>query len=105
MAFIERPWADRYAYMGDTAEVEFEARYKLGFVRTGIKRPPLKVYDLHPYVRRMPDYLTQDGWVEVLGIGADLTLKLNVDKLCALRFWALLMPVTLWIWDSHRKRH
>jgi hypothetical protein len=105
MSFSERPWHGRYADMGDTAERAFEARSKVGYVRMGISRPPLRVPDLHPYVRQIPDYLTTRGWIEVMGIGADQTLKLKVEKLAALKFWSLLMPVYLWVWDAHNKRH
>jgi hypothetical protein len=53
----------------------------------------------------MPDYLTTKGWVEVMGVGDDQTLKLKLDKLMALHFWRLLMPVDLWVYDSRRDRH
>jgi hypothetical protein len=104
MAYLDQPWESRFGTLGDKAEAEFEARYKLGFVRTGIKRPPLRVRDLHPYVRQMPDYLTSKGWIEVMGLGEDQVLKLKIEKLSALRFWGMLMPVSLWVWDSHLKR-
>jgi hypothetical protein len=104
-SYPDAPWEARYGTLGDTAEAEFEARFKLGFVRTGLKRPPLRVRDIHPYVRQMPDYLTSRGWVEVMGLGEDQILKLKIGKLEALRFWSMLMPVVLWVWDSHNKRH
>lgn len=105
MGYSDAPWEARYATLGDVAEAEFEAHYKLGFVRTGLKRPPVRVRDLHPYVRQLPDYLTSRGWVEVMGLGEDQILKLKIDKLAALRFWGMLMPVVLWVWDSHKRRH
>lgn len=104
MNFSERSWADRLGQMGDEAETEFEARSKLGFVRSGLRRPKVRVRDLHLYERHRPDYLTSRGYVEVMGMGEDQILKLKVKKLEALHFWDLLMPVTLWIWDSHKRR-
>lgn len=105
MSFSQRSWTERLGQMGDEAEAEFEHRSKLGAVRTGLKRPPVRVRDLHPYVRQIPDYLTTRGWVEVMGMGEDQILKLKVKKLEALHFWALLMPVSLWVWDSHKRRY
>jgi hypothetical protein len=105
LKYSSQPWESRLGTLGDPAETEFEARSKLGFVRIGLKRPPIRVRDLHPYVRQLPDYLTTNGWVEVMGMGEDGILKLKVIKLEALNFWGLLMPLTLWVWDSHKKRY
>jgi hypothetical protein len=91
--------------MGDEAEAEFEHRSKLGFVRAGLRRPKVRVRDLHPYEAHRPDYLTSRGYVEVMGMGEDQILKLKIKKLEALHFWALLMPVSLWVWDSFKRRY
>ena len=105
MTFSERPWAERLGAMGDQAEREYEERYPRGWVRAGLRRPPIRVRDLHPYEAQRPDYLTSRGYVEVMGMGRDQILKLKVDKLEALRFWRLLGRVYLWVWDSHKRRH
>jgi hypothetical protein len=105
MGFSDAPWAARFVSMGDEAESQFEARYGKGFERAGLKRPKIRVRDLHPFEAQRPDYLTSRGYVEVMGMGRDQTLKLKVDKLEALRFWRLLGRVHLWVWDSHHKRH
>jgi hypothetical protein len=91
--------------MGDQAETEFEQRYGRGFVRAGLRRPPIRVRDLHPFEAQRPDYLTTKGYIEVMGMGRDQTLKLKVEKLEALRFWRLLGRVYLWVWDSYKRRH
>lgn len=105
MSYADQPWEARVGVLGDKAEAEFEARSRLGFVRTGLKRPPIRVRDLHPYVAQLPDYLTTKGWIEVMGMGEDGILKLKIKKLEALNYWGLLMPLVLWVWDSHKKRH
>lgn len=104
MAYSDQPWGARYGTLGDRAEREFEARYKLGFERSGWRRPRFRMRDLHSYERHRPDYTVSGAYIEVMGLGEDQVLKLKIEKLEALKFWRLLMPVKFWIWDSFRNR-
>jgi hypothetical protein len=102
MNFSQRSRSERMELMGDEAEIEFEHRTKLAFTRSGHKRP--KVRDMHAYEWQRPDYIVDGRYIEVMGMGEDQILKLKIRKLEALHFWILLRPVTLWIWDSSKRR-
>ena len=91
--------------MGDQAEAIFEETYGNNFVRWGLNRPPLQMHKLSTTVRYSPDYLTSDGFVEVKGCGRDGQIKLKLENWNALEFWSAVMPVRLFVWDSHKKRH
>ena len=104
MKYPDQPWEARLGMLGDRAEREFEARYRNGFERAGHKRPRFRMRDVHPYERQRPDYIVTGAYIEVMGMGEEQVLKLKIDKLAALRFWRLLMPVRFWIWDSFKRR-
>ena len=92
--------------MGDEAEGIFEQTHKLGWVRTGLNRPPLRMSDLAIPVRYMPDYLTSRCWVEVQGCGRDKLIRIKDEKLVSLEKWATLgHPVEMFFWDTTNKRH
>jgi hypothetical protein len=97
--------------MGDTAEQKYEQinnSFGVKYARYGLHRPPFKVINLPRFIRYTPDYIEgARGWlVEVQGIGRDGTLKLKVDKHAALMAWNdMVMPVEMWIWDSHRAKY
>jgi hypothetical protein len=105
MGFSDAKWEQRMIVMGDEAEGKFEEVYDKGFTRYGLRRPPIRVDWLPAFVRYTPDYLTSTELVEVMGVGADQTLKLKDEKKGALDDWNCFMDTTLFLWDSHRKRH
>lgn len=109
MTWNNLPWHVRRNIMGDTAEQKFEEiNDSLGvkYVRYGLSRPPFKVITLPRFVRYTPDYLMADHLVEVQGVGRDATFKLKTDKHAALMAWNdMVLPVHLWVWDSHRSKH
>jgi len=107
MTFASKPFHERLAVLGDEAEGEFERWAnieRIGFERSGRRRPPFSMKKLHAYVRHEPDYLTEDAYYEVKGFGKEQVLKLRTDKLDALHYWDLIHPVRLWIWDSLNRR-
>jgi hypothetical protein len=72
--------------------------------RTGLNRPDMNVAAMSLMSRTIPDYVCEEGFVEVMGIGRDQTLKLKVEKALALTAWRLIEAVDLFVYDSHRKR-
>lgn len=104
MTYRDQAWTARQGTMGDIAESKFEELCDRGFVRYGLNRPPIQMSALPAQLRYTPDYLTSAGFVEVQGCGRDGTLKFKAEKLAALSQWNGIHPVTLWMWDSHRKQ-
>lgn len=103
MTFKDASFATRLNTMGDPSETAFESIYP-NFHRTGLNRPPLDVARLGLKERNTPDYLTNDGYVECMGIGRDATLKLKAEKAVALCLWNHDAHTDLFVWDSTRSR-
>lgn len=105
MNFSDGTWAQRYGAMGDASERKYEEAVEGRCVRWGINRPEgVHVPSLPSRVRAAPDYLTTEGFTECMGIGRKQHLRLKLEKHGVLHYWHQLMPVKLWIWDSHKKR-
>lgn len=104
MSFSDQPFAHRYGTMGDTAERHFLEYVGNRAERWGINRPNLHVQKLPSRVRGAPDYLTEDGFVECMGIGRKQILQVKLEKWGVLRWWNDLMSVSVYVWDSHRRR-
>ena len=102
-SFHTQNWSSRFATMGDEAEGAFEILFPK-FHRSGLNRPPFNMHALSLQQRNTPDYLTETGYVEVMGMGRDSTLKLKHEKAVALTQWSAANPVDLFVWDSHRRR-
>lgn len=103
MSFADSSFAARLGAMGDQAESVFEDLFPKHH-RNGLNRPDMQVSQLTLKQRNTPDYLCQDGYVEVMGIGRDSTLKLKLDKAVALCQWNADSLVDLFVWDSYRRR-
>jgi hypothetical protein len=105
----EQPWHVRQYTLGDTAEKKYEDIHdSLGikYYRYGLSRPPFKVISLPRFLRYTPDYLQADRLIEVQGIGRDGILKIKSDKYSALMAWNdMVLPVEMWVWDSHRAKY
>lgn len=71
----------------------------------GIDHPPIDVGSLPALVRFAPDRLKSGGFVECKGVGKDGIVKVKMEQLYALQFWHMLLPVTIFIWNSFRKQH
>lgn len=109
MSYNKAPWPVRATIMGDTAEQRFEAvqdGLNVKWARYGLSRPPFPVIPLPRFIRYTPDYLLADRLVEVQGMGRDRLLKVKTDKHAALMAWSdMVLPVDLWVWDSHRSKY
>ena len=105
MSYRDQSWEVRVAVLGDEAEAVFESVYPHGFVRFGLRRPPISVSKLPPMIRYTPDYLTSSGLIEVMGFGRDQTLKLKLEKETALHMWSQIMPTRFFIWDRTNRRY
>lgn len=107
-AFRNQSWDSRFKAMGDEAEHHFEEYatnvLKLGWIRFGLDRPPLKMSSLPTRLRYTPDYLMSAEFVEVQGFGRDQTFKIKLDKLNSLHWWNDLHPVSLYLWDTTNER-
>lgn len=102
VSFREGSWENRFEKMGDEAEGVFEEVCDVGFARYGLNRPPLKMGMIPARIRYSPDYLCSAKFVEVQGFGNDNRMKLKLDKLGALHWWADVHPVELFIWATHK---
>lgn len=104
--YFERPFSQRFAQLGDTAEDAFVGINPRAH-RLGLCRPALNMAKMHPRLRYTPDFLTEDGAYEVMGFSSkgNGTLKLKFEKADALRAWDMLIPTFLWVFDSGRKRY
>lgn len=101
--FKDRPWNQRLKSLGDEAETVYETwatQNGIGFHRSGINRPPFNVGKLPKMVAYTPDYLTDQGYVEVQGFGKDRQIKLKVEKLEALTQWDMVFHTEMFLWDN-----
>lgn len=101
--FKDKEWDERVGTLGDPAETAFEqwaTTNGIGFVRSGLNRPPFELGALQPMTLYTPDYLTAGGYIEVQGCGKDGLFKFKHDKLNALRRWEEQEEVLVWLWDQ-----
>ena len=106
MAFSDQSWEHRFGQMGDASEAKFVEYCDGKCERWGINRPEgVYVPHLPARVRAAPDYLTDDGYVECMGLGRKQVLQLKLEKLNVLHWWHNLMPVRVFVWDSYKKRY
>tara|TARA_Y100001951_G_scaffold104590_1_gene116684 strand:+ start:2083 stop:2547 length:465 start_codon:yes stop_codon:yes gene_type:complete len=103
--FSDLPFSQRMEKMGDEAEGVFEQVHDK-WARYGFDRPPFTIQNLPLAVRYSPDYVQENPmrFVEVLGMGRN-GLKLKLEKIRALSWWNMVMPVWLFAWSSHKQEH
>lgn len=107
MSFSDGGWTHRRVAMGDASEKAFWEWCEGKAVRWGLDNPApsdLHVPSIPQRVRAAPDFLTNKSFVECCGVGRPQVLKLKLEKWDALRWWHTLHPVSVFIWDSHKKR-
>jgi len=107
MTYKDEKWSKREQTLGDEAEGHFVAwceAQPLGYVRTGLERPPLQMWKLPHRIRYTPDFLLTKCYVECQGFGRDQIYKLKFEKMNCLHFWNAVHPVSLYVWDSHYQR-
>ncbi len=104
-AFSERPWAARFSEMGDTSEKKFVELVEGKCERWGFNRPEgLNITRLPARVRAAPDFVTTDRFIECMGLGRAQKLQIKDEKLGVLRWYNDLLPTSVFVWDSHKKR-
>lgn len=89
----------RFGYLGDTAESAFDQVYPKHH-KLGLNRPPFGMNGMDPALRYTPDRLVRSGFVEVMAIGHDNTLKIKHEKLDALTVWSRIGPVDLFVYHK-----
>jgi hypothetical protein len=101
--FKDQNWEERVETLGDPAEKayrEYASRRGLGVVKYGLDRPPVNLGRTTDFVRYSPDFLTDEGLVEVQGCGRDQLFKFKWAKLTALAQWQRHMHVNMWLWNQ-----
>jgi len=98
-AFHEQAWAQRFGVLGDTAEAVFDIVHPKSH-KLGLNRPPFGMGGMNPVMRYTPDRMIRSAAVEVMGIGRDGVLKLKHEKLDALKSWAKIMSVDLFVYHQ-----
>lgn len=107
MSFKDGEWSERFKALGDQAEAKFcewADKNRLGYVRWGLDRPPLRMYELPDRVRHAPDFLLTRVFVEAQGFGRDQLVKLKWVKRDCLQWWSTVHPVWMFLWDSYHQR-
>jgi len=100
--FHKQSFAGRFGAMGDEAEGAYEAVAQANgwkYVRYGLNRPPIHVASLPPVIRYTPDFLEAGRLVEVQGGGFDRLIKIKVDKLNAMTWWAKTHPLSWFFYN------
>ena len=98
-AYADRPYAERFAVMGQPAEQAFEtwaATREVVIDRLGFDRSPLPkeaMLQLPPFLRHLPDYVMYDRnegtyLVDCIGTANPLGFKVRASKLDVLGFYA-----------------
>ena len=103
MSFKDQNWEERIETLGDPAENAFRkyaAQGGIACVKYGLDRPPLDLSRTPSYIRYTPDFLTNNGLVEVQGCGRDQCFKFKHDKLRALLQWQRHHHVDMWLWNE-----
>lgn len=98
-AFNQHGWEHRSGFLGDTAEAVFDLVYPKNH-KLGLNRPPFGLSGVDPVMRYTPDRMIRNAAVEVMAMGRDATLKLKHEKLDALKTWARIMPVDLFVYHK-----
>lgn len=105
-AFNEMSFAQRWKQMGDQAEHAFEEVYEawgLKYQRFGWDRTEVSLRGVPDKLKNVPDFFTNKGLVECMGIGRDQTWKLKTHKADALWAWHRDFRTDIFLWDSHHQ--
>lgn len=103
MSYKDENWEERVEVLGDPGEKafrEYAARRQLGVEKYGLDRPAVNLGRIPAYVRYTPDFITDDGLVEVQGCGVDQLLKFKHEKIVALTQWNRHCTVMVWLWNQ-----
>jgi hypothetical protein len=102
--FNDRPFAERFAYMGDTAEQSVIDAHNGKVVRFGLERPPFALRNLPVELRGAPDFIGGKAFYEACGVGRDQVVKVKKYKHEAQLWWSALLPVVYHVFDPVNKR-
>jgi hypothetical protein len=102
MSFYEQDPAVRMQ-TPNASEIMFDKVFPKS-ARWGLDHPPFDVSSLPPLVRYAPDRIIAGRFVECKGVGKDCTLKVKLEQVYALQHWSTIMPVCVFIWNSHHKK-
>lgn len=101
----DRPYAQRRIIGGAMAEKKFIEVHCRQFERWGWNDARINVGLLPDELRHAPDYVDCKALYECKGVGKDQLLKIKLSELAAWRWWHNIHPVTVFVWDSHKRRH
>jgi hypothetical protein len=112
-AFSQQNWKARKSYLGHTSENAFEQyclKEGIQFEHFGQKSESSLDYKaLSIYLRTRPDYICQRGsdmfFVEVKGVGRDGILKIKFESIIGAPYWATMLPLKIFVYDSARKKY
>jgi hypothetical protein len=104
VAFNDRPFAERFTYMGDTAEASVINAHDGKVVRFGLERPPFGLKGMPVELRGAPDFLGGKFFFEACGVGRDQIVKIKKYKHEAQLWWNELHPVIYHVYDPVNKR-
>lgn len=91
--------------MGDASEEKFVEHVDGKCERWGFNRPEgVHIPSMPARVRGAPDFVTTHALVECMGLGRAQHLQVKLEKWGVLRWWNDLLPVSVWVWDSHKRR-
>jgi hypothetical protein len=103
MTFKDQNWEERVEILGDPSEKAFQeyaGRRQLSVVKYGLDRPPVDLRRTPAFVRYTPDFLTDEGLIEVQGCGKDQLFKIKHAKLRALMQWNRQSTIRMWLWNQ-----
>jgi len=101
----DRPYSQRRHVGGAMAEKRFMEVHHRPFERWGWNDAGINVGLLPDELRHAPDYVDIEALYECKGVGKDQLLKVKLSELAAWKWWHNIHPVTIFVWDSHKKRH
>jgi hypothetical protein len=106
MAYHEQSFKQRFSKMGDEAEGIYKEVEPLGkSQRLGWRRPKVAMSRMTDTLKHLPDFYADSGYlVEVVGLGRDGILKIKLSKYEALKEWAKVQAVVLFVWNSSERQ-
>jgi hypothetical protein len=102
--FNDRPFKERFTFMGDTAENSVIEAHNGKVVRFGLDRPPFSLRNLPPHLRGAPDFLGGQFFYEACGVGHDQVVKIKRYKHEVQLWWNEMLPVLYHVFDPVNKR-
>ena len=99
MSYRDGNWSQRFGALGDESEAKFDEMFPAHH-KSGLNRPPMRVSDVDPLLRNLPDRMVHDRFIECLGFGRDRVAKFKVEKLRQQLRWSAICPVSYFVYDK-----